>query len=78
MPGAELLGLQTPDEIGIRERGAHAVAAVPVDDVYRRGVERTGRVDHMREQGPSRKRLKHFRQIRVHALALASGQENDR
>ena len=78
MARAELLGLQRPLQIGlVRERGADLLGAVAVDDVDRRRARMRARsANDVLEQRPARERLQHLRQCRVHALALARG-END-
>ncbi len=77
MARAELLGLQRPLEIGLLgERRSHLLGAVAVDDVDARGLDGARGADDVLEQRPARERLQHLRQCRVHAFALARG-END-
>ena len=74
---AELLGLERPLEVGLLgERRADLLGAVAIDDVDAGRPQRARGADDVLEQRPARERLKHLRQRRVHALALARG-END-
>ncbi len=77
MPGAQLLGLQHPVNPAVREGLAHALAAMAVNHMDRRGIERARRVDDMGQQRPAGQRLQHLRQVARHALALACGQDDD-
>src|SRR3954463_9984824 len=77
MAGAELLGLQHPDERGIGERGADALGAVAVhDDGLARGESARG-IEHVTEQRPAGERMQYFRQLGVHALAQARRENDD-
>ncbi len=77
MPGAQLRFLFRPDQIGMIQRRAHALAAMAVDHADQPGLEAARSGDDMREQGPARKRMQHLGQIRVHALALPGGEDDD-
>src|SRR5579862_7825716 len=78
VPRAETLGLQRPGELLRGEYLTHALAAVAIDDVDRIRLERSRRVDHVLEQWTAGKRLQHLRDRRLHALALARGENDDR
>ena len=77
MPGAELLCLFDPAQLGVPERVAYRLATVPVDHAYVVGIELGGTVQHVPQQGLSGQPLEDFRQVRAHARTLAGG-ENDR
>ena len=77
MPGALLLGLQRPADVGARDRRAHLFRAMSMDDVDRVGLERARGCDDVREQRPAGQRLQHLRQVARHALALAGSQDDD-
>ena len=72
--GAELLGLQNPIDPGIGKRGAHALGAMTMHDEHPARRERARGVEHMGEQRPAGKRMKHLGKLRAHALAQAGGQ----
>jgi hypothetical protein len=76
--GAVLLRLQDPAHLFVRKRVAHALTAVTVDHVSRVGVQFARGIEDVRQQGAAGERLQHLRQVRIHALALAGGQDHDR
>ena len=76
VPGAELLGLQYPAEVRGAHGRSHAFAAVAVDDVDERRLERRGRIEHMGKQGVPGERLEDLRQVRVHPLALTRREDH--
>ena len=77
MAGAQLLRLQNPLDGLVRQRRLHLRAAVPVDHVDIRRVERARGADHMLQQRLPRQGLQHFRQVGVHPLALARCEYDD-
>ncbi len=73
--GAALLGLHGPFEIAaVRERRAHLLALVADHDDLAADAEPVERVEHVAEQRPAGHRVKHLREIAVHALAHAGGE----
>ena len=78
MPGAALLGLVHPDEISlIRESGLHLLAAMTVNDMHLRRIERPCSIEYMREHRPAGEWQQHFGARGFHAFALAGGEDHD-
>ena len=77
MAGAQLRLLPRPDQAGQGDGLAHALAAVAVDDADDAGLEAARGIDHVRKQRPAGQRMQHLGQIRVHALALTGGEDDD-
>ena len=77
MAGAELLGLQCPGDVLAGKRLAHMLTAVTVDHVDVAGRELARGVDDVLEQRAPRDGLQDLGQVRLHALALAGGQDDD-
>ncbi len=75
--GAQLRRLQRPVERGIGDGFAHAFAAMTVHDHDAFGSERGRRGEHVTEQRTAGKRMKDLGQVRVHALALTGGEDDD-
>src|SRR6266480_7481949 len=69
MAGAALRRLQYPVEAGVGKRRAHAIGTMAMHHENLARRERPRRVDHMREQRPAGKRMKHLGKVRPHALA---------
>ena len=76
MAGAQLLGLQGPEQTVIGKGLLDTVTAVAIDHADLGGFQGRRRSQHMAQQGPARKGLQDLGQVRVHALAL-TGSEND-
>ena len=78
VPGAELLLLQRPGDRR-RRRCARAPPRAPWPTTTHRrcGSSAARGVDHVREQRPAGERMQDLRQVRVHALALARGEDDD-
>ena len=77
MARAFLLRLQRPADVVAGDRRADSLGAVAMDDVDVGRVERARRGDDVREERPACQRLQHLRQVALHALALAGGQDHD-
>ena len=78
VPGTEALALQDPGHRGVAERLGHGIAAVPVDDVHRRRRQQARGGDHVSEERLPGEGLQHLGQARLHALALAGGEDHHR
>ena len=77
MSRAVLLRLQHPLHVRAGECGEDLLAAVAIDDAGRGSLEAAGGVEHVPQQRLARQRLEDLRQVGVHALALAGGQDHD-
>jgi hypothetical protein len=78
MAGAELLRLLDPMQVLLfGECGLHRVAAVAMDHMNAVGCERERGLDDMGQHRPSRDLLQHLGLGRVHAFALAGGEDHD-
>ncbi len=75
--GAQLFLLHRPGDIGRGQAGAHGFAAMADHDRDARGRKAPGAVEDVLEHRPPAQGMQHLRQVRVHALALAGGQDDD-
>ncbi len=78
MPGAQLLGLHYPFDRLVRERGLDLRAAMSVDHIDICGPKPARRANDVLQKRLAGQRLKHFRQVGIHPLALARCQNDDR
>jgi hypothetical protein len=78
MASAELLALLHPRHSLGAQRFTHAFAAVAVDDVDLRWLQRLCRVDDVFEQRAAGERLEHFGQGGLHPLPLPGCEDDDR
>ncbi len=74
---AQLRFLQHPGDVRRIQRGAHLFAAMPMHHADARGMQRAGCIQHMAQQRFTGQRMQHLGQRRVHALALAGGENDD-
>jgi hypothetical protein len=61
MAGAQLMRLQHPLDGFVRQRRLHQGAAMAVNHIYIRGLQRARRADHVLKQRLPGQRLQHFR-----------------
>jgi len=74
---AELLGLMHPGEVAkIGDRGADLLAEVAINEMDAGGLQRARGIEHVRQHRPSGQRHHHLRLGRLHALALAGGEDD--
>ena len=76
--GAELLGLQRPAQPPVVEQFAHPLTAMSIHYVDRGRRQLCRQAQYVREHRHAGQRLQHLRDVRLHALALAGGQDDDR
>ena len=74
--GTELRILQHPDQIRCVDARTHRLTAMAMNQTKGLWIETARGIDHMLDQRLAGQRVQHFRQVRMHALAL-SGSEND-
>lgn len=77
MTGTELLSLQCPFEVITGNGLRYRFATMPVNDGNAGGIQCAGGIDHMAEHRLAGQRVQHLRQCRLHARALAGGENND-
>ena len=77
MAGTELLCLQRPLHGLVRECLADPIAAMSVNHMNAVGGKLLGRIEYVRKKRLAGQRLQHLRQVRLHALALTCGQDDD-
>jgi hypothetical protein len=77
VPGAELLELLDPGDVGrVREGGAHVGGGVADDGEDPRTARRARRVERPGQQRPSARLVQDLGPLRLHARALARGEHH--
>jgi hypothetical protein len=77
MAGAELPLLQREGHVRGGEFLAHAIGPVAHDDAEPRGMQFPGCAEDVGQQRLACKGMEDLRKVRMHALALAGGQDDD-
>jgi hypothetical protein len=77
MAGAQLRLLQSPSQIRRVNRRPHCLAAMSIDDTQLPWREAAGGVNHVRNQRLASQRMEYLGQVRMHALALPGGENDD-
>jgi hypothetical protein len=77
MSRAELFGLQHPAHTAVTDHRRHGLTAVPVDNADIVGSDAVSAIEYMRQERLAGERLQNFRQVRVHAGALARSEDDD-
>ena len=78
MAGAELALLDRPREVVVlADAGADLVATMPDHDAEARWREQARGGDDVGQKGTAGERVHDLREVGVHALALAGGQDDD-